>query len=1162
MTADADRTRFDGPLGLAFDRGFRRELAALRAKATLKQLLGQAPDYRWPYTAERVVRNAAALHLAVRRLTQADPSRLDELRDAARVAAQAWEGLAALEERTSRATALMNAAVGYELAGYQANAACLARASADASAWSAEPTFEGVASAFVQRLMLRVVTAAAELDRAPDDAASLDDAALLARMATAVGGRGLAAAARFFLSGEPQHLEQALAFLTLADKGFTDTGDTRRANLTANLRALVPSMQARSTWATLSDVVPSNLRWQRYLRVLARGLSPSVLDSRSVSELWPSQLAALAGGLLDPQANKVVKLPTSAGKTRVAELAIVHTLVTQLGARCLYVAPYRALVSEVQESFGNLFADLGYAASSMLGSYEEDLLDRLTLAEDQVLVLTPEKLDLVLRLAPEALQDIRLIVLDEGQIVGDATRGARYELLVTRLRRRLPAARVLLLSAVVPSQTLQDFAAWLHAGDDDVVESDWRPSIQRLARLEWRGTAGVLRYDPGGDDAVLDEYLPNLVRQRRYEYVHPETGRRRRPLFPEAGNKSQLAAALAYELAPQGPVLVFCTQTDWAQSVGNAIATRIELAARTGEPVPGVFQPVDRPRSYLVAYDWLGPEDPTTRLLALGIGVHHGRQPEAVRSAIEEDFRHRRLAMLAATTTLAQGVNLPVRTVIVHSCWRYDEESGQRARLPAREYWNIAGRAGRAGEETEGTIIHLVTTPLDNDDYQYYRQARRQVEPVISALFALLWDLVYSRISPEGVAAKLDAELLALLVEEAAGELDQQALEAIIGDSLVGVQARARRVEVPLTPLAQALAGGISRIASLVPDVEERRIYSSTGLRTTSCRAIAEHVQRRADRLRALLPTAGYGEVDELLRLLLEGLATVDEMQPRTAYAGSYPDLLGRWLQGLPVAETVETLNGQDASITPTETERVGRFIEEYFAYLLPWGISGYLRIASHLLGPGPLSPVAAGLGSLVKYGVPTLEAAWAMAAGVANRQTALLVANLYLRTRPDDTDPAAFRAWLGELNPEELVEEYGVPEAALADVSRAILRSAHSAALDRLDEGRPLLPLTVRMRAFRQSASILGRLRPGDELDVRRDYQSPYRNATLLQSQGQFLGYLRRSDGQALAPELDAGMHVDARLRSVGQDTAGRTLLEVEIQAKDQNESTTGLDR
>jgi hypothetical protein len=170
------------------------------------------------------------------------------------------------------------------------------------------------------------------------------------------------------------------------------------------------------------------------------------------------------------------------------------------------------------------------------------------------------------------------------------------------------------------------------------------------------------------------------------------------------------------------------------------------------------------------------------------------------------------------------------------------------------------------------------------------------------------------------------------------------------------------------------------------------------------------------------------------------------------------------------------------------------------------------------------------------------------MAAGVANRQIAVLLANLYTRST-DARDPASFRRWVGDLEPEELVEEYGVPEAALAEVSRAILRSAHSSALARLDEGRPLLPLVTEVRVFRRSAGILGRLRPDDILDVRRDYYSAYRNDTLVETEGQQLGYLRRSDAQALAPELDAGMRVHARLLSLGEPNASRPNLQVQIE-------------
>jgi replicative superfamily II helicase len=128
----------------------------------------------------------------------------------------------------------------------------------------------------------------------------------------------------------------------------------------------------------------------------------------------------------------------------------------------------------------------------------------------------------------------------------------------------------------------------------------------------------------------------------------------------------------------------------------------------------------------------LGPDHTVTRVLAAGVAVHHGQIPEVVREAIKADFRDRRFPVIVATNTLAQGVNLPVRTVIVHSCGRYSTESGVMERIPARDYWNIAGRAGRAKEETEGTIIHIVLSPTDRRDYEFYRSARDNPAPIDS----------------------------------------------------------------------------------------------------------------------------------------------------------------------------------------------------------------------------------------------------------------------------------------------------------------------------------------------------------------------------------------------------------------------------------------------
>src|SRR5206468_3081482 len=120
-----------------------------------------------------------------------------------------------------------------------------------------------------------------------------------------------------------------------------------------------------------------------------------------------------------------------------------------------------ALANEIEESFANLFHDLGYAASTVPGGYDQDEMGESLAATDDVLVLTPEKLDLLFRLRSDLLDQVVLIVIDEGHIVADRQRGPKFELLVSRLRRRIPDARFLMMSAVVPDATLRDFALWL-----------------------------------------------------------------------------------------------------------------------------------------------------------------------------------------------------------------------------------------------------------------------------------------------------------------------------------------------------------------------------------------------------------------------------------------------------------------------------------------------------------------------------------------------------------------------------------------------------------------------------------------------------------------------------------------------------------------------------
>jgi len=1121
----------EGPLALLDLQRFRNELAQVGARAVLKSLRADESSINWRYRAERVVRNLTALGQSVFE-SAADGNG----KTAAVAIARGWENLASLGDRVEPTVALINAAVFYELGGYQANASCLARLAVDRSRWTVEPDFDGLVSSFLQRMFLRVTTLRPALTEPPDFALLSHDE-LARRGSHAVAAIALERAASFFLSGDEACVTASLEHLKLARRGLAEAGDMVGFNTIVALEHVLPVMVERSTWRQLRSVSASP-RWHRYLKVLARGLGADVLDSRSVSELWPSQRSAVEGGLLDAAGSLALRMPTSAGKTRVAELAIVNALVTQPGSKCVFIAPYRALANEVEEAFANLFHDLGYAATTVPGGFDQDEMAADLTATDDVLVLTPEKLDLLFRLRSDFLDAVELIVIDEGHIVSDAQRGPKFELLVSRLRRRLPNARFLMMSAVVPDETLQDFAVWLGGDAGRSISTEWRPSLLKHGRLDWDGTRGTLRFAP--DDVVEGglEFIPNLVRQREYPHVNPDTGRVRTPKFPRSEAKGDVAAEVAYQYAPAGPVLIFCMQTNWAESVASALLRRIELTEFIGERVNAAFDLRADGRALAVATEWLGGDHLVAQLLRRGIAFHHGRLPDAVRDAIEDDFRSRRLGVLVATSTLAQGVNMPVRTAVVHSC-RSREADGTARVLSAREYWNIAGRAGRAGAETEGTVVHVASSPYDVGDFNGYAEARNSVERVESALHRMLRDLVNNRISSDQAAEQLDADLLALLVEEDETALDDASLAATLASSLFSIQAV--ETATPVAPLIGVMTSTARRISVDVPSLDDRRLYAATGLSSRSCRVIADHISANASRVTALIAGSDLGDRDELVDLLLNGLAEVREMEPRAALPVDTRELLSSWLDGEPVKSIADRLDIEDP-------QDATEYIEDAFSYRLPWGASGYLRIAADVFEVSSLSRLAANIAGMIKYGLPSPEAVWAMTAGVASRRAAMAVADEYLRVATERS-VSQFRRWLGRLDPDAMAERLGLSGAELESTAKAILRSQPNEYLQALDSDGEMFPMRAAVRPTRSAVDtgLFYEIDSDEHVELRRDRETTLnRNAILVLARDQRLGYLQADAARAIGPELDAGLHVAANVVEIRLESVQEVSIEI----------------
>jgi hypothetical protein len=220
-----------------------------------------------------------------------------------------------------------------------------------------------------------------------------------------------------------------------------------------------------------------------------------------------------------------------------------------------------------------------------------------------------------LRSDPSLIDDVGLIVLDEGHMIGPSEREIRYETLVQRLLRRADAVerRIVCLSAILPSgDELDDLTAWIRSDEPgEPVRSDWRPTRQRFGALTWRGKDALLRLDLDDDGPFLDKFVVEK----------PPLGREKKP-YPR--KNSHLALFAAWEFASQGKrTLIFSTQANWVESYGKQV---VDLCKR-GYLDSLLDDEASIARALEVGKEWLGEDHPAVASLKVGVAIHHGRLP-------------------------------------------------------------------------------------------------------------------------------------------------------------------------------------------------------------------------------------------------------------------------------------------------------------------------------------------------------------------------------------------------------------------------------------------------------------------------------------------------------------------------------------------------------
>ncbi len=426
---------------------------------------------------------------------------------------------------------------------------------------------------------------------------------------------------------------------------------------------------------------------------------------RFPKELWPAQRRIAEAGLLRGNSG-VVQMPTSAGKTRATELIIRSVFLSGRSNLAVIVAPFRSLCHDIRSDLAGAFAGEDVALDEVSDSFLLDVDIAGVLGQRSVLIVTPEKMLYMLRRAPELAERIGLIVYDEGHQFEGFARGPTYELLLSSLRMTLaPEAQVILISAVIGNAPV--IAEWLIRDANAVIGGDGLlPTTKSIAFASWQFERGLLQYVSPDDPEQQEFFVPRIVTQTNLALKPRERTAR---VFPERGGTGESAEVglyLGLHLVERGSVALFCGKKEGVISLCRRAAEIFDREVALPRPLD-VSNAAEITRLTHLAMLNLGADQDVAQASALGILAHHGNTPQGLRLSVEHAMKEGHAKFVICTSTLAQGVNFPIRYLIISATQQGKEK------IKVRDFHNLMGRAGRAGMHTEGSVIFSAPSIYD-----------------------------------------------------------------------------------------------------------------------------------------------------------------------------------------------------------------------------------------------------------------------------------------------------------------------------------------------------------------------------------------------------------------------------------------------------------------
>ncbi len=822
----------------------------------------------------------------------------------------------------------------------------------------------------------------------------------------------------YFARGNVTRLERGRARLRAAATGQAGPGDLNARWVAAHLLALSDEAETGSLWnpAVLPPDVPDLVR------------EAFTIGSPPVLTLWEPQRELMTGDRspFDPEVRRMVlAVPTSSGKTLIAQMLAVEYLERADRSVC-YVAPTRSLCREVRRAMTSrlriLQKETGPDLPDFPGAAELwAILDRGQPAD--VEVMTPERLAHLLRHEPSAvLERFGMFIFDEAQHLKETGRGFTLESVIALLDYlcRETDHEIVLISAAMGNAGA--IAQWISPeGEALRHESQWRGPRRLHAAFTTEAHWDQTRVEqiPRGPVWPYRLITP-LSGQIRLRMADGRTARLSmvetdwhlaRKSKSNAERQSGLdvdetrttkryviASEMIAELGHAGSVLVVASTRDQAQQLAEGLAATLS-------DQPALAPLVDFVRQQL------GDDHPLAAVLPRGVGFHHAGLPIEVLEALEQAVRDDTLPYLTCTSTLTDGVNLPVRTVIIYD--QTYEGQNEEARLRGARLVNAMGRAGRAGKETEGWIVLVRAAEpteagfrdLNPDAEALAVTSSLTTEAALHAFAALEQamredeDAVFRSADPT-VNDFISFVWLMLAIEEDRGTdpvvVD---LPAIVDLTLAAQSPRGRAA---CLAVAQGVHG-----AYLATGSGARRRWPRTATSVGSARIIDQLAGRLAGDITRRSEEGTLGDIGEpvsainfiasaVARLLAlpEAPAWRFRVSPRGAETEVNPvGLLTGWLTGIPLP-LLAGAHLADAASPAWRIEQMVDTVTGHFEHYLAWTVGALAELVNTRLADSDIEDrLCPDLGSYIRYGVNDPNALILMTSGIRSRRLAHAIA-------------------------------------------------------------------------------------------------------------------------------------------------------------------------